>query len=119
MQHYLALLLVSACLWGNCIATCPDGSVNSLVCRRNVPFQCPEGYSCFAPGLLNDGFCCLDRQYSDYTCAVGFPLGYGDPNGLTRCNGPRRDAQLCPRGFNCKAVEWTRTRVGICCPIII
>ncbi|KAK3595412.1 hypothetical protein CHS0354_003402 [Potamilus streckersoni] len=116
MQLYIAFFLIGVFVWKNCIATCPDGSVNDLICRRNIPFECPEGYSCFVQG--DDGHCCLDRQYSDYTCAVGLPLGYGNPSGLTRCNGPRRNAQLCPRGFVCKAVEWTRTRIGICCPYI-
>ncbi|KAK3595419.1 hypothetical protein CHS0354_003413 [Potamilus streckersoni] len=112
MQLPLAVFIVSAYLCGICIATCPDGSFNGLVCGPFIPVRCPEGYSCFIPGGVS-GLCCLDTAYR---CAVGFPIGYGDRRGLFRCNGLTPNPQQCPSTHSCQPVEPTGNRPGICCP---
>ncbi|KAK3595414.1 hypothetical protein CHS0354_003405 [Potamilus streckersoni] len=107
MQPYLALLVIGLFLWENCIATCPDGSTNTLVCDPFVPFQCPVGYMCINQGD-NNGMCCLEPAYS---CPRGFPIGYGNSFGLRRCNG-----LPCPFTYYCKAVEPAVVIPGVCCP---
>ncbi|KAL3885362.1 hypothetical protein ACJMK2_025433 [Sinanodonta woodiana] len=119
MQLFLALVVLSLSLWEQCIAICPDGSSSHLPCNPHHHYVCPEGYKCHKakfPPNSHHGQCCLDRSFSDYTCRYGHPLGYGNWLGLVRCDGHIPNSIKCPKGYHCKGVEWTKTRIGICCP---
>ncbi|KAK3595415.1 hypothetical protein CHS0354_003407 [Potamilus streckersoni] len=110
MGLYLSLVVVGLCLWGNCIAICPDGLVSPLKCNPTRPFVCPEGYRCLSSP--KGGQCCLEPGY---TCPVLRPAGFGNLGGLARC-GNLPGSGPCPFTHVCKAVEPTSTKIGICCP---
>ncbi|KAL3885364.1 hypothetical protein ACJMK2_025435 [Sinanodonta woodiana] len=112
MQLPLAVFIVSVSLWGLCIATCPDGSFNTLVCGPFIPLRCPDGYNCTIPGGVS-GLCCLTPAHR---CPVGFPIGYGDRRGLLRCNVSTPFPPQCPFAHSCQAVDTTGVMPGICCP---
>ncbi|KAL3885359.1 hypothetical protein ACJMK2_025430 [Sinanodonta woodiana] len=117
MQLFLALVVLGLSMWEQCIAICPDGSSSNLPCNPLRPFVCPEGYGCFRafPPFPPRGQCCLAKSFSDYTCPIGHPLGYGNILGLVRCNGAIPNSKPCPLPYHCKPVEVTKTRIGICC----
>ncbi|KAL3885017.1 hypothetical protein ACJMK2_025116 [Sinanodonta woodiana] len=117
MHVFLALIIFSLSLWEQCIATCPDGSSSHLPCNPLHQFVCPSGYRCFGafPLIPQHGQCCLDNSISSFHCHKGLPLGYGNVHGLVRCNGAIPNSQPCPHPYHCTPVEWTKTRIGICC----
>ncbi|KAL3885361.1 hypothetical protein ACJMK2_025432 [Sinanodonta woodiana] len=117
MQFFLALVVLGLSLLEQCIAICPDGSSSHLPCNLQHRYVCPEGYRCYQPFIPFPprGQCCLDKGLSDYTCPRGHPLGYGNILGLVRCNGAIPNSRPCPPPYHCKAVEVTKTRIGICC----
>ncbi|KAL3885105.1 hypothetical protein ACJMK2_025203 [Sinanodonta woodiana] len=117
MQQVLALIILGLSLWEQCIATCPDGTSSHLPCNPQQKFVCPSGYRCFGtfPLIPQQGQCCLEHSISSFNCPKGHPLGYGNVLGLVRCNGGIPFSRPCPYPYHCTPVEWTKTRIGICC----